>query len=97
MLETIPAIYWMIIISIPVAFLTFVLFELAMLIKDSRKLVLETKETINKANKILDDAQEIVTTTKSTVDEVRTTIITPIRSIGNVVSSVSGFINGLKK
>jgi uncharacterized protein YoxC len=97
MLETIPAIYWMIIIAVPVGFLTFILFEIGMFVKESRGIVIEAKETINKTNKLLDDAQEIITTAKSTVDEVRTSIITPIRSIGSVLASITGFISGLKK
>jgi hypothetical protein len=43
MLDTIPAIYWMIIIGVPVAFFTFILFQIGMFIKDSRGIVTETK------------------------------------------------------
>lgn len=87
----------MIIIAIPVGFLTFILFQIGMFIKDSRGLVTETKETLSKTNKILSDAQEIVNTAKSTVEEVKQLIIPPVRSIGNVLSSVSAFLGGFKK
>ena len=97
MLETIPAIYWMIIIAIPVGFFTFILFQMGMFIKDSRGLVIEAQETVSKTNTILIDAQEIVTTAKSTVNEVNEAILTPIKSIGGVLSGIAGFINGLKK
>jgi hypothetical protein len=97
MFQEIPSIYWMIIIAVPVAFFTFILFELAMFIKDSRGIITEAKETLNKTNKILSDTQEIITTAKSTVNEVKESIVTPIRSIGNVLSSITAFISGLKK
>ena len=97
MFDTIPAIYWMIIIGLPVAFFTFILFELGMLIKDSRGIVVEAKETVSKTNVILTDAQEIVSQARATVNEVNEAIVTPIKSIGGVLASVAGFINGLKK
>ena len=97
MLETIPAIYWMIIVAIPVGFLTFILFQLGMLIKDSRGVITESKETISKANVILDDVQEMITTTKSTVNEINETVIQPVRGIAGTVSTITGFVNGLKK
>jgi len=97
MFETIPSIYWMIIISIPVAFFTFILYQLGMFIKDSRGVVTETKETLTKTNKILEDAQEIVNTAKDTVNELNQAIVVPIRSIGTALSTVSAFISGLKK
>jgi hypothetical protein len=97
MFETIPSIYWMIIIAVPVAFLTFIFFELGMLLKDSRNVVVEAKETLKKTNKVLDDAQEIVNTVKSTVNEVNQAVVTPIRTIGSVLASITGFIQGLKR
>lgn len=87
----------MIIIGIPVGFFTFILYQLGMFIKDSRDIVAEAKETLNKINKMLDDAQEIVSTAKATVNEVQQTIITPIRAIGNVLSRVSALVERLKR
>ena len=97
MFDQIPSIYWMIIIGIPVGFFTFILYEVGMFIKDSRGIVTEAKETIKKTNVMLDDAQEIVNTAKSTVNEVQQTIVTPIRAIGNVLSTVAGFVERLKR
>ena len=97
MLETIPAIYWMIIIGLPVAFFTFILFQLGMLIKDSRGVITESKETITKANIILEDVQQMVSTTKSTVNEINETVIQPVRGIAGTISVITGFVNGLKK
>jgi uncharacterized protein YoxC len=97
MFEEIPSIYWMIIIGVPVGFFTFILYQLGMFIKDSRGIVTEAKQTLNKTNKMLDDAQEIVNTAKSTVNEVQQSIITPIRAIGNVLSRISGLVERLKR
>lgn len=97
MFDTIPAIYWMIIIGLPVVFFTFILLQVGMFIKDSRGIVTETKETLRKTNKILEDAQEIVGTAKGTVHELNQAIVTPIRSISTAVSAVSAFISGLKR
>lgn len=104
MFDTIPAIYWMIIIGIPVAFFTFILYQIGMIIRDSREVVKssseilkETEKTVTKANAILDDVQEMITTTKSTVKEVNQSIITPVRGIGKALAGVSSFISGLKK
>jgi uncharacterized protein YoxC len=97
MFETIPSVYWMIIIALPVAFFTFILYELGMLIRESRGVVKESQITLKKTNKILDDAQEIVSTAKSTVNEVNQAIITPVRTIGSLLANISAFIQGLKK
>lgn len=104
MFETIPAIYWMILIVFPVGFFTFILYQLAMVIKDSRglvqnstKILEETNITLSKTNAILDDVQKIVSTTKGTVEEINTAVIQPVRSISSLLSSLTGFISGLKK
>jgi len=97
MFDTIPSIYWMIIIGVPVIFFTFILYQLGMLIKDTREVIVEAKETLKKTNEIIEDTQEIVNTAKDTVEEVNETIITPVREIGGVLSSISAFIQGFKK
>jgi hypothetical protein len=96
MFDTIPSIYWMIIIGVLVAFLTFILYQLGMLIKDTREVLVETKETLKKTNEIIEDAQKIVSITKATVEEVNETIITPVRAIDGVLSNISAFIQGFK-
>jgi len=88
-METIPPIYWMIVIGILASLLSFILFEIGMLIKDSRK-------TLKNVDNITSDAQSIVSTVKGTVEEVNDTIIKPIRGIGSGISAVSGFVSGLK-
>ena len=104
MFETIPSIYWMIIIVVPTGFFTFILYQLGMVIKDSRgvvqnstKILEEANQTITKANAILDDIQMIVSTTKGTVEEVNQAVIGPVRNISSLLSTISSFFMGLKK
>lgn len=81
-METIPPIYWMIVIAATVIMICFVLYELGMLLKDSRK--------------TLQNVEGITSTVKGTVEEVNSAIIQPIRGIGSGISAVSGFVAGLK-
>ena len=104
MFETIPSIYWMIIIVIPVGFFTFILYQLGMVIKDSRgvvqnstKILEETNITLIKTNTILDDVQTIVSTTKGTVEEVNSAVIVPVRQISGILSTLTAFISRIKK
>ena len=104
MLETIPSVYWMIIIAIPVGFFTFVLYQMGMLLNDSREVVRtssdilkETEKTISRANSILDQAEGIVAVAKNTVEEVSETIIQPVRGIAGAINVVSSFVSGLKR
>jgi len=104
MFETIPSIYWMIIIGIPVAFFTFILYQLGMIIKDSREVVKsssrilkEAEKSVTKANGILEDVESMVSVTKATVHEVNQTVITPVRGIAKALTAVSAFVSGLKK
>lgn len=101
-METIPPLYWMLIIAIGVGFLCFVLYEFAMLIKesknavsDSRKIIQEAEKTIDTANKIMTEATEIVSTVKGTVYEINSAIIRPVRKISSFVSVASAFTEGL--
>jgi hypothetical protein len=104
MFETIPSLYWMIIIAVPVGFFTFILYQLGMIIKDSREVVRsssrilkEAEVTVTKANGILEDVESMVSVTKATVYEVNKTVITPVRGIAQALTTVSAFISGLKK
>ena len=81
-METIPAIYWMIVVTAIVAMICFVLYELGMLLKDSRR--------------TLGNIEGITSTVKGTVDEVNDSIIKPIRGIGSGISAASGFVSGLR-
>lgn len=100
-MEGIPAVYWMIIFGALVAFVCFVLYEFAILLReskyavsDSRKIIQEAEKTVDLANKALVDAQEIISTVKGTIFMVNDTIVGPIKRISSVVSAASGFVEG---
>lgn len=104
MFEAIPSIYWMILIGIPAGFFTFILYQLGLVIKDSRgvvqsstKILEETNITLTKTNAILDDVQVIVSTTKGTVEEVNQAVIVPVRQISGLLSKLTAFLSGIKK
>ena len=101
-METIPPIYWMIVIGLVIGFFCFLLYELAMLIReskravgDSRKVIVEAQKTIDTVNMLLVDVTDIVSTVKGTVSEVNAAIIAPVRKISSLLSVVSGFTEGL--
>ncbi len=103
-METIPSIYWMIIISIITGFLCLIFYYLAMLLKESKETVIEVRETVKKSNQIMDEANEIIRTAKKAVNiaenivkEVETQIIFPVRTIGGIFQTISGFLEGWKK
>jgi predicted PurR-regulated permease PerM len=104
MFDTIPSLYWMIIIGVPVIFFTFILYQLGMLFKESREIVKKStgiltqlEETLTKANKVLADAEEIVTETKATFYEVNRAIIKPVRTISSLFNSVNSFVSGISR
>lgn len=72
----------MIVVGVLASLLAFILFELGMLLRDSRK--------------TLKNVEGITSTVKGTVEEVNDAIIKPIRGIGSGISAVSGFVSGLK-
>ena len=101
-METIPPLYWMIIIAVALGFICFVLYEFAMLIReskhavaDSRKIIQEAEKTVDMANNILTEATGIIGTVKDTVSEVNSAIIKPVRKISSLVSIASAFTEGL--
>ncbi len=101
-MDTIPSIYWMIIIGLLTAFVCFVLYQLAMLIKESKNAVGETKkilvdaqETLKVVNSIVNDVNEVVNTVKGTVYQVNDAILVPVRKISSIVGVASGLIEGI--
>lgn len=95
-METIPSVYWMIIIGIVVAFICLVLYQFAMLLKESKDTVKETRDILAEAQKAIESANEILTTVKGTVTEVNNAIIGPIRKISSVLGVVGSFVEGMK-
>lgn len=103
-METIPSVYWMIIIGFVVFMICLVLYYLAMLIKETRDVVSDTRPLLKSTQQILDqstvvvaDVQKSVAMLKGTVEELNDAILIPIRKIGTTISMVSDFLTGLKK
>ena len=101
--NTIPALYWMIVIGVLSGMLALILYYVAMLVKESTNTLKEvqgtiqdSREIIRGARKIVDDTSEVVSglkgslgNIKNTIDEFNEVLIVPIRSIS---SFIKGFI-----
>ncbi|MCA9376897.1 hypothetical protein H6763_02910 [Candidatus Nomurabacteria bacterium] len=99
----IPAVFWMVVISGLSILLGMILYYLAMILREATNTMSEVTKTVQKSNVLLDDAAEVVSVAKTsakkleeTVDEVNKAIIVPVRSIGSVLHTVSGFIEGFR-
>lgn len=94
----------MIIIGFVTIMICLVLYYFAMLIKeskdavaDSRKLIQNTEEILKKTTLIVNDVQESISTLKGTVLQINEAILLPIKKIGSTISIVGDFLTGLKK
>jgi len=103
-MSEIPSVYWMIIIGCVTFMVCFVLYYIAMLLReskdavgDSRKIIQGLEGTMKQVDLILADVQATIATVRGTIDEVNEGIIRPIKSIGSAVSAVSGFVSGIQK
>ncbi|HHX99711.1 TPA: hypothetical protein GX533_03515 [Candidatus Dojkabacteria bacterium] len=88
-METIPPLFWMLIVTLLTGLLSFILYQIGMFIKESRN-------TLKNVDSMVSDANSIVSTVKGTVEEVNDAIIKPIRGIGAGMSAISGFLSGLR-
>jgi len=103
-MSEIPPIYWMIIIGFITFMFGLVLYYLAMLIReskdavaDSRKIIQNTEEILKQATLIVNDVQESISTLKGTVLQINEAILLPIKKIGSTISMVGDFFAGIKK
>ena len=110
-METIPPIYWMILLSVLAIFFCLILYYVAMLFKETSETVAEVKEIVKESKgmiknieKILEESTEIVSAAKrttlmveGTINEAKDMIIQPIRKIGGLLSMIGGFFDGWKK
>ena len=87
--------YWMILIGVVAGFFCFVLYQMGMLIRDSRNIVKNTEETLKVLNGIVKDVDEIVSELKGTVYEVNRAVLVPVRKISSVFGVVSGLAEGI--
>lgn len=103
-MSEIPSIYWMIIIGAVTFMICLVLYYFAMLIKeskdavkDSRKIIRDTEEILKHATLIVSDVQESVATVKGTIGQINEAILLPIKRVGSAINIVGDFVTGLKK
>jgi methyl-accepting chemotaxis protein len=110
-METIPPIYWMIVIGFLALFFCLILYYIAMLFKETsetvsavKSIVKESKGMVKNVEKILEESTEIVAAAKrttlmveNTATEIKEYVIQPIKKIGGVFSMISGFAEGFKK
>lgn len=101
-MDGIPSVYWMILIGIFTAFVCFVLYQLAMLLRESRgtvsevkKIIIDAQETLKVLNGIVSEVSEMVNTVKGTVYQVNDAVLVPIRKITTIMGVASGFIEGV--
>lgn len=100
----ISPIYWMIIIGAVVLMFCFVLYYIAMLLKESRDVVRDSRAIIQNADEIMkqsllivSDVQESVSMLKGTVATINESVVAPIKRIGNIITMVGDFVDGLKR
>lgn len=96
-METIPSTYWMIIIGFVVLMICLVLYYLAMLLKETKKVVTDTGTLLKETDLILKDVRQVVASAKGTVDQINEAILVPIKRIGYGISMVTSFLNKDKK
>ncbi|MHC1716507.1 MAG: hypothetical protein AB9915_01245 [Candidatus Dojkabacteria bacterium] len=103
-MSDIPSAYWMIIIGAVTLMICLVLYYVAMLLReskdavgDSRKIIQGLEDTMKQVDLILADVQSTISTVRGTIDEINKGIIQPIKNVGSAISAVSGFVSGIKK
>ena len=94
-MEGIPSIYWMGIFGILTGFICFVLYQLGMLIKDGRGIVVKAGETVSEVNSLVRDVSEIVGGVKGMVTQVNSALLVPLKKISSLLSVASSFTEGL--
>lgn len=101
-MDGIPSVYWMILIGVFTAFVCFVLYQLAMLLKESRgtvsevkKIIIDAQDTLKVLNGIVSEVSEMVNTVKGTVYQVNDAVLVPLRKITSIMGVASGFIEGV--
>ncbi len=101
MLE-LPSMYWMILIGVFTSFICFVLYQLAMLLResakaveDSRKVIQDAQGAIQTANEVILEFKEIIDTEKGVLNEINSALLVPIHKVGSVFRVISSFIQGI--
>ncbi|HVX93161.1 MAG TPA: hypothetical protein VHA74_03565 [Candidatus Dojkabacteria bacterium] len=96
-METIPATFWMVIISALTALVCLILYYVAMLVKETTGTMVEVKNTIidsrkliQNSNAIVEDVRVSVDSIKGTVKEVNQSILGPVKAIAKLMNSIFG-------
>ena len=102
-MDTIPSVYWMIIIGAVTFMVCLVLYYVAMLLRESkeavtdgRSLVKDAQKTLQQADLIINDLQASITAVRGAIEEISQSILGPIRKIGAGISIASNFLNRKK-
>ena len=103
-MNTIPPIFWMIIVGVLTIMVCLILYYFAMLLKETKNTVSDARETMKQANKVLqqaeivvNDVQRSITVIRGTVEEANQAIIVPIRKIAGGILVASSFFSNLRK
>ena len=88
----IPSMFWMIIVGILTLFVCYVLYQLAMLLRESR-------DSVKGINKTVEDLNNIVSEVNGIIDIVKTPVLQitgALHGISAVAGVISGIIEGFK-
>ena len=98
-METIPALFWMFIITALTLGLFLILFYIAMAIRESIDLIKETTLTVKESREILAEAKTVVSETKNIVTGVKSavdSVIDPLKKLGAMFGFVSSMVPSAK-
>ena len=91
-MQEIPSVFLMVIISVVTIFFCFVLYHLAMLLKESKNTVKELQKSVNDINSITSELTGIINSIKTPVGQ----IVGVVQRVSSVFSVASGIIDGFK-
>jgi len=91
-MQEIPSVFWMVIISVMTLFFCFVLYQLAMLLKESKNTIVGLQKTVDDINGITSELSGIVDSIKTPVNQ----IVGVVQKVSSVISVASGIVDGFK-
>lgn len=99
-MNSIPPIFWMIIVSVLTVMLSFIFYHVAMLIRETKLTVKDARETMREVNKVLqkvdliiNNVQESVAMVRGTVEEINQGILAPVRKIAGFTALITGILS----
>ncbi len=91
-MQEIPSVFWMVIISVVTIFICFVLYHLAMLLKESKTTVMQLQKTVNEINGITSNLSGIVNSIITPMSQ----IVGVVQRVSSAFSVASGIVDGFK-